>query len=112
MKIWNYLKLTDIFDSVIKHMSDIEIRQPDTYYFIFSTDSVSVAYKLQAYSRTEAENILEDHGVYRRINRLDYLMVRYYHIKSKTGKILYNDKFEVGEIKIPEGSLLFTLEDL
>nr|DAQ11329.1 MAG TPA: hypothetical protein [Bacteriophage sp.] len=39
-------------------------------------------------------------------------MVRYYHIKSKTGKILYNDKFEVGEIKIPEGSLLFTLEDL
>nr|DAQ11318.1 MAG TPA: hypothetical protein [Bacteriophage sp.] len=55
MKIWNYLKLTAIFDSVIKHMSDIEIRQPDTYYFIFSTDSMSVAYKLQAYSRTEAE---------------------------------------------------------
>ena len=112
MKIWNYLKLTAIFDSVLKHMSDIEIRQPDTYYFIFSTDSMSVAYKLQAYSRTEAENILEDHHVYRRISRFDYLMVRYYHIESKTGKILYNDKFEVGEIKIPEGSLLFTLKDL
>lgn len=112
MKIWNYLKLTSIFDSIIKHMSDIEIRYPDTYYFIFSTDSMSVVYKLQAYSRTEAENILEDYGVYTRITRFDHLMVRYYHIKSKTGKILYNDKFEVGEIKIPEGSLLFTLEDL
>lgn len=112
MKIWNYLKLTAIFDSVIKHMSDIEIRQPDMYYFIFSTDSMSVTYKLQAYSRTEAENILADHGVYNRITRFDNLMVRYYHIKSKTGKILYNDKFEVGKIKIPDGSLLFTLEDL
>ena len=116
MGIFRKFSTTYILSSILNHIDELQVRQPDTFYYVITIDNKTVWYKLKAYDRFEVEQILDKYGAFKTIqntvNMFDYIMVRFYHIDSKTGKILYNDKFEVDEIHAPEGSLLFTLQDL
>lgn len=116
MKVFHNFAVSYILSCILNHIDELQIRQPDTFYYMITVDGKTICYIVKAYNRFEAENILNKYHVFKTmqntINICDHVMVRFYHIDSNIGKILYNDKFEVDEIHILEGSLLFTLQDL